>query len=590
MHNYVLNSDTVQHAKLKCNMLRSVFAIAMLHILGSCQTFAANPTKAQPPKVVVDSLTHRATVIPQKSVAQLPDGSLLMLMRKNESVFSTHSTDGGISWSKPHVEFAAPNERSGVSLLMTDHDGELHAFMLAARGDGRRPTVDRFYDIYHCCTINRRTEWTSPEPIYEGYVGSLNGAIQLKSGRMVVAHQYWVPGRTSTPPTGSHVVTSSYSDNGGKNWLLSPAKLTAPCDKNYPGSNYGACEPCLVELKDGRIWMLMRTQTGLLYESYSGDGVQWSSAQPTSFRSSNSPASVLQLTDGRLVIFWNQCEDPSRVNGAPIYTNRDVLHAAVSADGGKTWSGYREVYRDPLRNQSPPKQGDRGTAYPYSVEVAANRILLGTGQSAKRVAMIQVDPNWITATHAEEDFSQGADNWSTYKPFGPAHRYWRDRAAGAQVIDHPDQPGKNVLHVRRPDEKSGDDAVWNFPAGERGCLKIRLLISSQCMGAQIAFADRHITPNDPKVEDLATFVFPLCSATDDETIPMIERDHWTTLQCDWDILQRKCTVSIEGKTIAELKMVNTKSRFVNYLRLKSTAPDVDNAGILIDNIQVDIDQ
>ncbi len=182
------------------------------------------------------------------------------------------------------------------------------------------------------------------------------------------------------------------------------------------------------------------------------------------------------------------------------------------------------------------------------------------------------------------------DNWSTYKPFGPAHRYWRDRAAGAQVIDHPDQPGKNVLHVRRQDEKSGDDAVWNFPAGERGCLKIRLLISSQCMGSQIAFADRHITPNDPKVEDLATFVFPLCSATNDETIPMIKRDHWTTLQCDWDILQRKCTVSIEGKTIAELKMVNTKSRFVNYLRLKSTAPDVDNAGILIDNIQVDIDQ
>ncbi len=247
-----------------------------------------------------------------------------------------------------------------------DQSGELHAFLLVERGSSRGPTVDYFYDIWHASTSHQRSSWSIPKRIFEGYVGALNGVIQLKSGRIVLPQQFWVPGLRSEPPTGSHVVTTNYSDDGSKTWQLSPARLTSPCRADYIGSNYGATEPVIAQLQDGRAWMLIRTQTGLLYESFSSDGAVWSEATPTRFLSSNSPANLLRLSDGRLVVFWNNCENPSRVDGAPVYTTRDALHVAISRDEGRSWQGYRKAFRDPHRNQPPPKRGDRGTAYPFS--------------------------------------------------------------------------------------------------------------------------------------------------------------------------------------------------------------------------------
>ena len=55
----------------------------------------------------------------------------------------------------------------------------------------------------------------------------------------------------------------------------------------------------LTILPDGRIWMLIRTQTGYLYELFSDDGSRWTVPQPTPFVSSSSPAAVLTLADGR---------------------------------------------------------------------------------------------------------------------------------------------------------------------------------------------------------------------------------------------------------------------------------------------------
>ena len=139
------------------------------------------------------------------------------------------------------------------------------------------------------------------------------------------------------------VLFFGYSDDGGKSWARSPAKLTAPCHDGYNGSNYGACEPTLLELKDGRVWMFMRTQDGFLYESFSPDGVNWSPAKPSRFHSSNSPAFPVRLPDGRIVVFWNNAENCPRVGKDGVYSGRDALHAAISSDEGKTWSGFREV-------------------------------------------------------------------------------------------------------------------------------------------------------------------------------------------------------------------------------------------------------
>ena len=522
---------------------------------------------------------------PSKNIFQLPDGSLSILyLQRGKGCVSIRSTDGGETWSAPREEFPFTKPGSGIPLTLVDRDGELHAFLTVRRGAGRRPTADYFIDIWHCRTTNERSQWSEPQRIFAGYVGALNGVTQLPSGRIVLPQQYWVPGRKSAPPTGSHVVTTNYSDDGGKTWTLSPAELTAPCVPDYIGSNYGACEPVILPLKDGRAWMLMRSQTGFMYESFSPDGAEWSPAVASQFRASNSPASLLRLKDGRIVVFWNNCENPSRVDRAPIYTTRDALHAAISDDEGQTWQGFREVVRDPLRNESPPKQGDRGTAYPFTAETADGKIVLATGQGGGRTALVRVDPDWLTAKTHADDFSAGLDLWCTFKPFGAVERYWRDRTAGPELIDHPEEPGRKVLHVRRPDEKPADEAVWNYPAGRSGRLTLRIKLQPGFEGGRIALADRFIPPGDPVTDELAAYILPL------PFDGLSADDKWHTLVFSWNLDQRTCDITVDGRPAEKLSLRNGESDALSYLRLASTAEAVDRAGILIESVDVTVDE
>ena len=556
--------------------VHSLLTAAMLAAVAMITSVAYAESPPTPPQLLDASP-------PSKNIVRLPDGSLeILYLQPGKRCVSIRSTDGGETWSQPREEFPFTKPSSGIPVTLVDRDGALHAFITVRRGDGRKPTVDYFIDIWHCRTLKERTVWSEPQRIFSGYVGSLNGVTQLPSGRIVLPHQYWVPGRKSAPPTGSHIVTTTYTDDSGKTWTQSPAQLTAPCAANYIGSNYGACEPCMLPLKDGRVWMLMRSQTGYMYQSFSPDGADWTPAQASPFRASNSPANLLRLTDGRIVVFWNNCENPSRVDGAPIYTSRDALHAAISKDEGQTWKGFREVVRDPLRNETPPKQGDRGTAYPFSAETPDGNIVLATGQGGGRISLMRIDPDWISASTSADDFSGGIDGWSTFKPFGPAARYWRDRTTGPVLIDHPSQSGKQVFHVRRPDEKPADEAVWNFPAGRTGQLTLRLKSQPGFQGGQIALADRFIPPGDPVTEKLAAFVLPLSADGD------IADNNWHTVELSWNLAERVCRVKIDGMSTTKLPLVNSESGAVSYLRLASTAAGLDKAGFLVESVRADV--
>jgi len=105
-------------------------------------------------------------------------------------------------------------------------------------------------------------------------------------------------------------------------------------------------EPNIVRLDDGRLWMLIRTKNGFLYESFStNDGALWSEPQPTRFISSDSPACIIRLEDGRQVLFLNSCQ---RYDDPRSYAvgGREVLHAAIRTRKEGSWFGFREVLRD----------------------------------------------------------------------------------------------------------------------------------------------------------------------------------------------------------------------------------------------------
>jgi hypothetical protein len=170
------------------------------------------------------------------------------------------------------------------------------------------------------------------------YTGLTNGrCIRLKSGRIVL--EAWEGG-------------DSYcylSDDDGATWRES--------QRVKPEG--GDCwEPACVELKDGRVLMLMRTQLGGQYKSVSGDGGQtWSKPEPTPLEGTAAPVSIGRIpTTGDLLAVWNH---------NPGAAHRNPFTAAISKDEGQTWQQFRNVEEGP---------GD-AWAYPAVTWVGHNALL-----------------------------------------------------------------------------------------------------------------------------------------------------------------------------------------------------------------------
>lgn len=88
-----------------------------------------------------------------------------------------------------------------------------------------------------------------------------------------------VPGVTEEPSN----VTALVSDDDGATWRAILSHVTAPVPA---GSKcYGAVEPTSVQLPNGTLWVLFRTQTGLLWQTHSDDyGDTLAAGTPSAFR------------------------------------------------------------------------------------------------------------------------------------------------------------------------------------------------------------------------------------------------------------------------------------------------------------------
>lgn len=480
-----------------------------------------------------------------------PDGSVVIFfMVRSKHVASIQSRDNGLTWSDPKVEFSVSGETTFACRSLLDKNLEVHVWFLQKGEEKSGLSGNRHMDIWHAHTIDGGSAWSKPALIWKGYCGAIRGALQMERGRFIVPVGVWKTSRDKLPGnTGSNYTTVILSDDGGKTWRQSSTVLVSPVYVGYNGNNYGACEPCIIKIPHGPLWLLIRTQTGFLYESFSSDGLSWTSATPSRFLTSNSPAGVVSLKDNRIVVFWNNHQLPSRVDGQGVYGVRDSLHAAISDDSGKTWLGFREVYLDPTRNASPPKSGDRGTAYPNGEVTADGYIILVTGQGERARVIIRFHPSWLYETYREHDFtSDGLKTWSVYKGIGPAQGWWRERIPGACLIAHPDKSSAKVLHVRRPDKHAADGATWNFPAGQKGILSLRFLINTGFRGAQISLADRLFDPTDGQGNS-----FPILSCTWRQPAVSVKG-----LSSPLSAGIRSPLLGISGKEVVRLKLTEMK--------------------------------
>lgn len=533
----------------------------------------------------------------QWKILPLPDGSLMAVFLPGDygvadRVAAAFSSDHGRSWTAPQTIFPLSRQTgcwAGCEGIVA-HDGEVHLFLLNDCGTGTlgtpmsegdkelRKILGLRLDIWHCRSRKQRQEWEPVRLIWQGYTGSLNSAIQMKSGRLVLPFSWltkrsWGNRGSGLDAFNFHGSCNSmviYSDDDGATWPegTKDLKVWAP----YIGGSYGACEPVVIELRDGRVWMLIRTQTGRLYESFSKDGGVWSEPRPTRFLSSDSPVGLVRLHDGRLVLIWNCCLRFPYANGG-----RHVIHAAISGDDGRSWRGFREVARDPRRHEPPPPGGDHGTAYPYPSVTQDNRVLYVTGQGKGRIQMMHLDPSWLEETQQRDDFSGGLEEWSVFGTLG------------VELRPHPNQTGNNALRIGKVRTGAAAAAIRNFPSGRKGTVRLRLRVETGTDRFRISLADHYSTPFD--VEDEHFNLFNLSIETGGRLTSRVrlKPGHWHALELAWDCETRRCRVHLDGRAAGTLPLLH-ETLGACYLRLVALAEDRDRGALWVESVEVDVTQ
>jgi hypothetical protein len=470
----------------------------------------------------------------------------------------------------------------GWSLQNTflDRDGELQ---ILASNDAntirdRKPFYEIRFDIWHMRSRDGRSTWNPPVKAWQGYAGSLLDFLQLKDGRVIVPFCYLTPRTWAQRGSGFDQYTymgrfsssAAYSDDNGQTWKTSPTELKEPVPQI---GDDGGIEPSVLELKNGRLWMLIRTQNGLFYESYSDDrGATWGHPVPTGILSSDSPCSLTRLDDGRVVMIWNNTLRYPYANGG-----RAVLHAAVSENDGRSWRGYREVAANPLAVEPPPPHGDHGVTYTVPALTHSGKLItsLSTGPGGGTY-VLRVDPEWLYATTRRDDFAAGLHGWTSFGTHG----------VGLEA--DPDNPGRQILAIRKPDVDWPAGTVWNFPAGRRGVLRLRLRIEPRFVGALVGITDHFSVAFDEQDRFCNVYNLAIGANGAVEGGGFVEPGRWHDLAFEWDCIdQRRCAIHVNGRPLTQVIM-RRETAGPCYLRVRSTALSQDPAGLKIASVNADV--
>jgi len=412
-------------------------------------------------------------------------------------------------------------------------------------------------------------------------------------------------------PTHGNGTSMHISDDGGKTWRKSKNSVKAPdfvVAEPHKGKRWGnnGVEGTMVELKDGRIWLVVRTSQDQMWQSFSSDhGDTWTPAEPSRFFGTLTMPTVGRLADGRLICIWTNTmalaenEGSNKIGGEDAFTNRDSLHAAVSSDEGKTWDGFVELILDENRNRSDygtyKGSQDRGKHQSEFVQLDNKRILVAAGQHNEHRRLLIVDLDYITQTSRKADFSKGLMEWThhTFIPKRVGHCAYNRKPAAFQV-EHASRPGVKLMefkHMNDPElvnAEMGVDyqrggATWNFPNAQKGELKLKFMLPKDSGGMQLSLADRLFNACDVNVgKYYANYTLPvkIGEKLGDQTI---KADTWYELQMNWNGVSNgsKCELKLNGKPAGSINLFKPSPNGVSYVHMISAA-DAPDSGVLVE--------
>jgi hypothetical protein len=367
------------------------------------------------------------------------------------------SKDGGRTWSDPRVVLkGTPAALPTAMALLELRSGRLLLLYSLYGGYSRDHDVSKsLNEGYACWSDDGGATWSSPAqlPTGERYLSSVLSATQLSSGRIVFPFGYLIGTH------GQFMVSAIYSDDDGATWKRSPSVL----DVTGTGFESGATEPSVAELPGGRLWMVIRAQTGFHWESFSTDrGVHWTPARESRFPASNSPMVLLRLRSGRVILVWNHSVQWAYARHALV---------AAATDDGKHFFGFREIDHTDYPVTDTNKYWC--VTYPYLTEAPDGAILAAYNfgdWGFNQAKLARLSPAWFEERSFREDFADGRSAWSRLGATGDALVPLDGNAPGAALEITHHAPGPSGLVRNFPQLTRGDFLVTGVVTKSDGFL------------------------------------------------------------------------------------------------------------------------
>lgn len=274
---------------------------------------------------------------------RLGNGDLLTI----EKNMSCISKDEGKTWTnysifadssrfEIRIERAMLRTRDGVIILAFANGKEVANWNwqndIADSPDATAPT-------YSVRSLDDGKTWEPPQKMHDEWTGANRDMIETANGSVVLSSMMM----RHNP--GHHTVVTYTSKTNGLNWVRSNV-----IDLGGVGHHSGVTEATIEQLRDGRLWMLMRTNWGVFWEAYSNnEGLTWKNFKPTNIDASSAPGLLQRLKSGRLFLVWNRVH-PEGKNEYPLSggdgissevrhsNHREELSVMFSDDDGKSWS------------------------------------------------------------------------------------------------------------------------------------------------------------------------------------------------------------------------------------------------------------
>lgn len=312
------------------------------------------------------------------------------------------STDDGRSWSAPRAlgAFTPPGtpcpgllakSRTGT-LVLIYHDKDTYRRVWDERE--KRYSDDSRQDIWSIRSTDGGRTWTDRCRFFSGYGAVFINAVATRGGRLVVPLQGLLCDRTH------HATCTFVSADDGRSW-----RRSSIIDLGGHGNHDGAFEAAVLELTDGRLYLLIRTNLDRFWEAFSEDGgLSWRTIRPSALDASSAPAHLLRLASGRIALAWNRLY-PERLTNTEkasyprtggdcqltsVLTSwhREELSLAFSEDDARSWSAPTVIARAP----------GKALAYPYIFERSPGVLWITTRHP--------LEPRVRIALH-EEDLAKG---------------------------------------------------------------------------------------------------------------------------------------------------------------------------------------